>query len=142
VTLRDEESMAKRRGKAHNRQQRRNAQRSAGQRPAARPQPEMEEAEVLSGSSGGGSMDAFERADAEVRASAAPPLASVQRKPKSRPADPRITVTGASRLGERAAAEYHYVIRDLRNNGILLIVLAVLLGVAVVAVDIIGIGRV
>ena len=88
-------------------------------------------------------MDAFERADAEVRASAAPPLASVQqRRPKGRAADPRITVTGASRLGERAAAEYHYVQRDLRNIAILVVVLAALLAAATVAVQILGIGRV
>ena len=134
--------MAKRRGKAHNRQQRRNAQRSAAPRPAARPQPEMPDAELAPPASTGGSMDAFERADAEVRASVAPPLASVQRKPKARAADPRITVTGASRLGERAAAEYHYVTRDLRNIGILLVVLAALLAAATVAVNVIGIGRV
>jgi hypothetical protein len=135
--------MAKRRGKAHNRQQRRNAQRSAAPRPAAQPQPEMPDAELApTASTGGGSMDAFERADAEVRASVAPPLASVQRKAKARAADPRITVSGASRLGERAAAEYHYVTRDLRNIGILLVVLAALLAAATVAVNVIGIGRI
>jgi hypothetical protein len=135
--------MAKRRGKARNRQQRRNPQR-IDQRPAAAQQPADAgtlPAPTTSGS-GAGANDAFERADAEVRASAAPPLASAQRKPKARPADPRITVTGASRLGERAAAEYHYVIRDLRNIGILLIVLAALLAAATVAVNVIGIGRV
>ncbi|HET6819288.1 MAG TPA: hypothetical protein VFH98_01905 [Candidatus Limnocylindria bacterium] len=135
--------MAKRRGKARNRQQRRNPQR-IDQRPAAAQQPADDGtllAPTTSGS-GAGANDAFERADAEVRASAAPPLASAQRKPKARPADPRITVTGASRLGERAAAEYHYVIRDLRNIGILLIVLAALLAAATVAVNVIGIGRV
>jgi hypothetical protein len=135
--------MAKRRGKARNRQQRRNPQR-IDQRPAASQQPAdagTPLAPTTSGS-GAGANDAFERADAEVRASAAPPLASAQRKPKARPADPRITVTGASRLGERAAAEYHYVIRDLRNIGILLIVLAALLAAATVAVNVIGIGRV
>jgi hypothetical protein len=135
--------MAKRRGKARNRQQRRNPQR-IDQRPAAAQQPADGGtllAPTTSGS-GAGANDAFERADAEVRASAAPPLASAQRKPKARSADPRITVTGASRLGERAAAEYHYVIRDLRNIGILLIVLAALLAAATVAVNVIGIGRV
>ena len=133
--------MAKRRGKAHSRQQRRNAQRAAGQRPAARPQPAAEE-ELASTSPGGGSNDAFERADAEVRASAAPPLASVQRKPKTRPADPRVTVSGASRLGERAAAEYHYVVRDLRNIAVLVLIMAALLAAATIAVSVVGIGRV
>lgn len=134
--------MAKRRGKAHNRQQRRNAQRSGAQRPAAAPPPAAADAEVASTTSGSGSNDAFERADAEVRASAAPPLASVQRKQKARAADPRVMVSGASRLGERAAAEYHYVTRDLRNIGILVLVLAALLAAATVAVNVIGIGRV
>ncbi|HEY7526659.1 MAG TPA: hypothetical protein VIA82_07500 [Candidatus Limnocylindria bacterium] len=134
--------MAKRRGKAHSRQQRRNAQRSAAQRPTARPQPELADAELAPTPATGGSMDAFERADAEVRASVAPPLASVQRKAKSRPADPRITVSGASRLGERAAAEYHYVTRDLRNIGILVIVLAALLAAATLVVNVLGVGRV
>jgi hypothetical protein len=134
--------MAKRRGKARNRQQRRNPQR-IDQRPAAAQQPADAESLLAPTTSGSaGANDAFERADAEVRASAAPPLASAQRKPKARPADPRITVTGASRLGERAAAEYHYVIRDLRNIGVLLIVLAALLAAATVAVNGIGIGRV
>ena len=135
--------MAKRRGKAHNRQQRRNAQRSRGQRPVVGSQPATAEPELSPAASSGGSNDAFERADAEVRASAAPPLASIQqRRPKGRAADPRITVTGASRLGERAAAEYHYVVRDLRNIGILLVVLAVLLAAATIAVNVMGIGRV
>jgi hypothetical protein len=134
--------MAKRRGKAHNRQQRRNAQRSGGQRPSASPQPAHADAELAPAPSGGGSNDAFERADAEVRASAAPPLASAQRKPKGRAADPRVMVSGASRLGERAAAEYHYVTRDLRNIGVLLLVLAALLAAATVAVNVMGIGRV
>jgi hypothetical protein len=92
---------------------------------------------------GDASMDAFERADAEVRASAAPPLASVQqRRPKGRAADPRVTVTGASRLGERAAAEYHYVQRDLRNIGILVVILAALLAAATIAVNVAGIGQI
>jgi hypothetical protein len=51
-------------------------------------------------------------------------------------------VSGASRLGERAAAEYHYVTRDLRNIGVLLLVLAALLAAATVAVNVMGIGRI
>jgi hypothetical protein len=87
-------------------------------------------------------MDAFERADAEVRAAAAPPLASVQRKqPRGRAADPRVTITGASRLGERAAAEYHYVVRDLRNIAILVVVLAALLAGATIAAHAFGIAQ-
>jgi hypothetical protein len=85
--------------------------------------------------------DAFERADAEVRASAAPPMTSTPLRGRSRPADPRVMVGGASRLGERAAAEYHYVVRDLRNIGVLVVVLAILLAVATFAVNTLGIGR-
>jgi hypothetical protein len=51
-------------------------------------------------------------------------------------------VTGTSRLGERAAAEYHYVLRDLRNIGVLVLVIAALLAVATIAVNVLGIGRV
>jgi hypothetical protein len=69
-------------------------------------------------------------------------MSSVTRRPKGRAADPRITVVGSSRLGERAAAEYHYVQRDLRNIGVLLVVLAVLLAIATIAVNVLGIGRV
>ena len=138
--------MAKRRGKAHNRQQRRNQQRSVGQRPSAAPTQPAAPSEALedAAQSGGGSgMDAFDRADAEVRAAAAPPLASTgPRRPKGRAADPRVTVSGASRLGERAAAEYHYVQRDLRNIAVLILVLAALLAVATVVVNVTGIGRV
>ena len=137
--------MAKRRGKAHNRQQRRNTQRS-GQRPgsaAARPAAPAGGLEDVTPAiaSGGSGMDAFDRADAEVRAAAAPPLSSAApRRPKGRAADPRVTVTGASRLGERAAAEYHYVQRDLRNIAVLVLILGALLAAATVAVHMAHIG--
>ena len=85
--------------------------------------------------------DAFERADAEVRASATPPMTSTPLRGRSRPSDPRVMVGGSSRLGERAATEYHYVLRDLRNIGVLVVVLAILLVVAAIAVNTLGIGR-
>ena len=85
--------------------------------------------------------DAFEKADAEVRAATAPPMSATPIRGRSRPADPRITVGGTSRLGERAVAEYHYVVRDLRNIGVLVVLLAVLLAVATFAVNGLGIGR-
>jgi len=50
-------------------------------------------------------------------------------------------VGGSSRLGERAVAEYHYVVRDLRNIGVLVVVLVVLLAVATFAVNGLGLGR-
>ena len=46
---------------------------------------------------------------------------------------------GSSRLGDAARAEYHYVGRDLRNTAILVVLMAVLLGVAVVVVNLAGI---
>lgn len=47
-------------------------------------------------------------------------------------------VRGTSQLGERARAEYHYVTRDLRNIGVLVVVIAVLLAVAVIAFNALG----
>jgi hypothetical protein len=47
--------------------------------------------------------------------------------------DPRFMVSGPSRLGERASAEYHYVLRDLRSIGILLSIMVALLAVATIA---------
>jgi hypothetical protein len=54
--------------------------------------------------------------------------------------DPRYSVAGPSRLTERAAAEYHYVARDLRNIGVLVAIMAVVLLVAVIAFNAMGIG--
>jgi len=54
--------------------------------------------------------------------------------------DPRFAVAGPSRLTERAAAEYHYVIRDLRNIGVLVAIMAVVLVVAVIGFNALGIG--
>jgi hypothetical protein len=42
-------------------------------------------------------------------------------------------------LGEAARAEYHYVGRDLRNTGLLVLLMAALLGVAVIVVNLAGI---
>jgi hypothetical protein len=82
--------------------------------------------------------DAFEIADAEVRAAAQPPLASTgATRARARAADARITV-GSSRLTERAAAEYHYVQRDLRNIAILAVILAALLAAATILVNVTG----
>jgi hypothetical protein len=49
-------------------------------------------------------------------------------------------VIGISRLTERAAAEYHYVLRDLRNIGVLVAIMAVVMVGAVVAFNLAGIG--
>ena len=83
--------------------------------------------------------DAFEIADAEVRAAAQPTLATGAGATRNKPrvADSRVTV-GSSRLSERAAAEYHYVQRDLRNIAILAIILAALLAAATILVNVTG----
>ena len=47
---------------------------------------------------------------------------------------------GSSRLSEQAHLEYHYVERDLRNIGVLILVMLVLLAVATVAFNLLGIG--
>lgn len=49
-------------------------------------------------------------------------------------------MAGPSRLSERAAAEYHYVLTDLRNIAVLVAGMAVLLGAAVVAFSVLKIG--
>lgn len=123
--------MARRGGKAANRRDRqRQAQRRALQRPAAPARPIT-----------GVVSDAIDAA-AGRRAEAAP-----ARSPASSPAltrgarhDPRFAVAGPSRLSERAAAEYHYVRRDLRNIALLVVMMGVALGVAVFAFDALGIG--
>lgn len=136
--------MARRSGKAANRRTR---QRKAQQRPAPQPQRDARPAvsdDVVAASDVGPS-DAFEKADAELRAATPPPgsrPSNAGRKApvvRARPTDFAFG-SGSSRLGERAAAEYHYVLRDLRNIGALLVVIAVLLAAAVVAVNVLGIG--
>jgi len=121
--------MARRGGKAANRRDRqRRAQRRATQRPAAPPRPIT------------GVVSEAVEAAAEQRNESAPaasPAAPLTRGARS---DPRFAVAGPSRLSERAAAEYHYVRRDLRNIGVLVVVMAVLLGAAVVAYGAMGIG--
>lgn len=66
--------------------------------------------------------------------SAAPP------SPSRRPFAAGLSTVGSSRLSEAARAEYHYVARDLRNTGLLVLLMAALLGVAVIAVNLAGIG--
>jgi hypothetical protein len=123
--------MARRGGKAANRRDRqRRAQRKALQRPVAPPRPIT-----------GVVSDAVDEA-AERRTETAPARFAPSTSPASRGAraDPRFAVAGPSRLSERAAAEYHYVRSDLRNIAVLVVVMAVMLGVAVVAFGAMGIG--
>jgi hypothetical protein len=120
--------MARRGGKAANRRDRqRRAQRRALQRPAPPARPIT------------GVVSEAVEAAAEQRAAPAPASPSSQPARAGR-ADPRFLVAGPSRLSERAAAEYHYVRRDLRNIAVLVAMMAVLLGAAVVAFSVLRIG--
>jgi hypothetical protein len=123
--------MARRGGKAANRRDRqRQAQRRAQQRPAAPPR-----------AIGGVVADAVDAA-AERRVEAAPAREATTRPTLTRGArsDPRFAVAGPSRLSERAASEYHYVIRDLRNIAVLVVGMGVLLAVAAIGFSALGIG--
>ena len=119
--------MARRGGKAANRRDRqRKAQRRTLQRPPPPAQPTTD-----------GVSEAVEAAAGRRVESAAAPAAPPARAGR---ADPRFAVGGPSRLSERAAEEYHYVRRDLRNIAVLVVVMAILLGAAVVAFSVLGIG--
>ncbi len=144
--------MPRRGGKAASRRSRqRRGQRAQPAQPAQRAQPaqpaqpmpvredELAATDVVS------STDAFEKADAELRASTPPPGSRAE--PSGRGASrarPRVRDfsmgSGPSRLSDRAAAEYHYVVRDLRNIGVLMVVMAILLAASAVAVNLLGIG--
>lgn len=56
-------------------------------------------------------------------------------------ANSRLVVAGPSALSERAIEEYHYVGRDLRNILTLIVIMAVLLVVAFVVFNALGIGH-
>jgi len=79
-------------------------------------------------------------AAAEQRSVPRPAAPAPAPAPRQGRADPRFTLGGPSRLSERAAAEYHYVTRDLRNIGVLVAVMALLLAVAVIGFNALGIG--
>lgn len=119
--------MARRGGKAANRRDRqRKAQRRTLQRPPAPARPTTD-----------GVSEAIDAAaERRVESAAAPAAPS----PRAGRADPRFAVSGPSRLSERAADEYHYVRRDLRNIAVLVVLMAVGLGAAVVAFSALGIG--
>jgi hypothetical protein len=121
--------MARRGGKAANRRDRnRRAQRKAPLRPAVPQRP-----------TGGSLSDAIDAA-AERRAEAAPARAAAPAPTRGARSDPRFAVAGPSRLSERAASEYHYVIRDLRNIAVLVVAMGVVLAAAVVGFSAMGIG--
>ena len=119
--------MARRGGKAANRRDRmRKAQRRTLQRPAAPTGPIS------------GVVSEAVNAAAERRSESSPAVTAPA--PRAGRADPRFLVAGPSRLSERAANEYHYVRRDLRNIAVLVVAMAVLLGAAVVAFSVLNIG--
>lgn len=143
--------MARRGGKAASRRSRQKRTQQRAAQPTlptqpATPSPTAEEA--LGAPVDVGSSDAFEKADAELRASTPPPGSRAGTAPRAAAKSVRARTSdffgsgGPSRLTEAAAAEYHYVMRDLRNIGVLLVVLAVLLAAAVVMVNVLDIGRV
>jgi hypothetical protein len=111
--------MARRSGKAV---RRRSRQRSVPRGAAARPQPATP-------------APAAERAAVESTPAVA--ARTAEKTEKAAPS-PSPYVAGASRLSERARDEYHYVARDLRNIGVLVLIIAVLLGVAVFAFNALG----
>ncbi len=146
--------MARRGGKAATRRsrQQRRAQRSpakptqsAPAQPAQAPEG-AETGEDRPAEATGGRVDAFETADAELRATTPPPgtRADARRSAPNRSVRARTSdfnlAGGSSRLSERAASEYHYVGRDLRNIGVLLVVMVVLLAISAVVVNLLGIG--
>jgi hypothetical protein len=75
-------------------------------------------------------------------ATAVPPVGTLDAREATslnppKPALPPV-YAGSSRLTERAAAEYHYVVRDLRNIAVLTVVLVVLLAVATLVFPTLG----
>ncbi len=137
--------MARRGGKAANRRSKqRKTQRSAAQqRPAAQPpRAPQTTREPQTTTSSEAPSDVFEEdrfVAAAPRTSAAPAARTAASRRTVR--DPRVSVAGPSRLGERAMEEYHYVARDLRNIGVLLAIMVVLLIAAFVVFNVLGVTR-
>ena len=141
--------MARRSGKAASRRsrQQRRAQRAQQHAQSVQPSPQRDAGSAAPAGDEltAAHVDAFEKADAELRASTPPPgtrataPAAPRRSVRARTSDFNVTA-GSSRLTERAAAEYHYVGRDLRNIAVLLVVMAVLLAASAIAVTLLGIG--
>ena len=126
--------MAKRGGKAATRRQRQRAANRPAQRPAAAAPP--------AGTSSTGASEPS-RVEAVPTSAAAPAPAAIPTTPSRRRASTiAADLYGSSRLSEKAAAEYHYVVADLRNILVLSAVLAGLLALAFILVDVLGIGKV
>ena len=70
----------------------------------------------------------------------APSQSMVTREARPTPSRPNAAIyAGASRLNERAMAEYHYVGRDLRNIAVLTFVIVIALVVAWIALPALGV---
>jgi hypothetical protein len=125
--------MAKRGGKAATRRQRQRATaKPAAPRPVARP---------AAPSPATVSPETHIDTSTSTSVAAATPTSGVPTTPpRARPTLPN-GLAGSSRLTEKAMAEYHYVRMDLRNIGILSLVLLALLAVAYVIVNVLGIGK-
>jgi hypothetical protein len=125
--------MAKRGGKAATRRQRQRATaKPAAPRPVARP---------AAPSPATVSTETHIDTSTSTSVAAATPTSGVPTTPpRARPTLPN-GLAGSSRLTEKAMAEYHYVRMDLRNIGILSLVLLALLAVAYVIVNVLGIGK-
>lgn len=132
--------MAKRGGKAATRRQRQRAANRPAQRPAAPP------ASPTSSSAA----DVPSAVEEVVRPTAAATPAPTAPAAPARPTTPARRrgaaiageLYGSSRLSEKAAAEYHYVVADLHNILVLSGVLIGLLAVAFVLVNVLGIGKI
>jgi hypothetical protein len=132
-----------RRGKAANRQARqRRQQRAAAQRGTARPAPPQAPSSSPVAESAESAETGLGRTATSSNAAATTTRSSVPASQRgARTNNPRLTVAGPSRLSARAQEEYHYVARDLRNIGMLVVVMAAILLVAFVAFTALGIGK-
>ncbi|MDP9250244.1 MAG: hypothetical protein M3O78_02595 [Chloroflexota bacterium] len=130
--------MARRGGKAANRRdrQRRAKQRSVQRGPAQQRPIQGVVSEAIEAAAESRATKAQEQEQEQVERPA-PARAASRRAGR---ADPRFTISGPSRLSAGAAAEYHYVLRDVRNIGVLVAVMAVLLVAAVLLFHALGLG--
>ncbi|HET8571521.1 MAG TPA: hypothetical protein VFN14_06500 [Candidatus Limnocylindria bacterium] len=127
--------MARRGGKAANRK----AKQRKAQRPANPPRPAPP-----AGATATEESFAAEPMRAEAPAAVATPAAresAPRESTRKVTRDPRAMVAGPSRLSERAQQEYHYVQRDLRNIGVLVVIMAAILAVAYIVFNVMGIAR-
>ena len=123
---------ARRSGKANSRQARQKRQQQRSSQRASLQQP-------MAANAGNGGSDLGEAATAGRPATAAAAAATAPARP-AKPASKFEALYGSSRLTEQAHLEYHYVERDLRNIGILVLVMIGMLIVATIAFNLLGIG--